>query len=94
MREQVNHKAQMNRVQAQGRAVGAKLALFINDEFRQFYKRGDMSVNNCWLYLVYMQGRATTWSNSHHYSLDRMVAFYENLGHKVELIPIEPEPLE
>jgi len=87
-----NHKGQMARIQAQGRSVDAELAFFLNDEFRQFYKKGDMSVRNCWLYMVFMDQRLNTWSNSHHYSLDRMVDFYRNLGFKPELIPIEQAP--
>lgn len=86
-----NHKALMPRIQAQGRSVDAEFAFFLNDEFRQFYRHGDMSVKNCWLYMVFIERRHNVWSNSFHFCLDNMMVFYRDMGLKPELIPIEPE---
>lgn len=86
-----NHKPYMSRIQAQGRSVDAEFAFFLNDEFRQFYRRGNMSVNKCWLYMVFMDKRVNVWSNSFHFCLDNMMEFYKDMGLKPELIPIEPE---
>lgn len=83
-------KDKMVKIQAYGRGIDAAFAFFIDDEFRQFYKKGGMSVNKCWLYMPILKNRRKEWANSGHFSLETMLAFYCNLGFKAELIPIEP----
>lgn len=86
-------KDKMVKIQAYGRKIDAEFAFFVDDEFRHFYKPGNMSVRNCWLYMPILKKRRQEWANSFHYSLDQMMAFYTEMGLKPELIPIEPEAL-
>lgn len=82
-----NH-AFFNKIIEFGQKADADVAMFMDGEFWQYYKKGGSKNKNYWLNMPIAKGAKREWRNSYNSSLEQLKQFYENLGHVVELIPV------
>ncbi|HEM6660724.1 TPA: hypothetical protein ACNII0_002916 [Acinetobacter baumannii] len=81
----------LEKVLSYGQKIGAEKALIIDDSLSRYYKKGDKASKHC-MYFYGKSGEAKLgWGNSFEFCLDRVVNFYKNLGHAVEVIDIPKE---
>lgn len=75
-----------------GRKIGAKVAIVMNGRLRNYYKPGDAASKYClYTYTQHNNGRPLRWEATSEFSYKRIVDFYRNLKHTIEVIQI-PEP--
>lgn len=72
-----------------GRKHGANFALFINNEFWHYYKKGNLQSKHCWLFMPLKNQKYLEWKNSFNLNLGTVVEFYKGRHYKVDLIPID-----
>ncbi|GEM_PF-3072641 len=87
MREAKDHP-NFSEILQYGHTVEADIAMFMNGEFWQYYKRGDFSTKNYWYCLPVRNGQALGWRNGYVACMNQLKDFYINMGKKVELIEI------
>ncbi|MCU4631082.1 hypothetical protein KTJ53_15700 [Acinetobacter variabilis] len=81
-----------------GQKIGAEVAIIMNGELRNYYKKGNKDTKYCCLtYTNHNNGRPLRWESANEYSWDRIIDFYRSLSYAVEIIDIpehekKPEP--
>lgn len=81
-----------------GQKIGAEVAIIMNGELRNYYKKGNKDTKYCCLtYTNHNNGRPLRWESANEYSWDRIIDFYRSLSYAVEVIEIpkhekKPEP--
>ena len=78
----------LGKVLRYGHSIGAQVAIIFNGSLRNYYKREGYSV---YTYTDHQNGRPLRWENAYEGSYERIVGFYRNLGHVVEVIEIPAE---
>lgn len=82
----------LSKVFRYGLKIGAEKAFFMNGEFVQYFKKGDKASRRCWyMFSKNPYGRPLRWANSCEPCVYRVVDFYRNLGHTVELFDVPKE---
>lgn len=74
-----------------GQKAGAEVAVLVDGQLRNYYKKGDKASKYCAYTLVdHKNGRPMRWESANEYSYHRIIEFYKGRGMNIEMIEIPP----
>lgn len=88
----------LDKVISFGQKIGAEVAVIMNGELRNYYKKGNKDTKYCCLtYTNHNNGRPLRWESANEYHYERIIEFNRSMGYAVEVIEIpehekKPEP--